>query len=84
MADNEIRNEISQLGKYKLIHHLTEEVKSANESTVAGIGDDAAATRSGGLLTVTANKLFVEHIHFDPSSIWGSSASPSPSPTFLR
>ena len=32
MADNEIRNEISQLGKYNLIHHLTEEVKSANES----------------------------------------------------
>ena len=67
MADNEIRNEISQLGKYNLIHHLTEEVKSANESTVAGIGDDAAATRSGDLLTVTANKLFVEHIHFDLS-----------------
>ena len=67
MADNEIRNEISQLGKYNLIHHLTEEVKSANESTVAGIGDDAAVTRSGDLLTVTANKLFVEHIHFDLS-----------------
>lgn len=63
--DDEIRNEISQLGKYKLINHLVEQTEIKHRTTVVGVGDDAAVTGSGDLLTVTATKMFVENIHFD-------------------
>lgn len=65
MEEENVRNEISQLGKYNLIHHLLDQIKIENESTVVGVGDDAAVSQFGDKLTVTANKLFVENVHFD-------------------
>ena len=36
------RTEIATLGEFGLIRHLTEDIKLKNESTLKGIGDDAA------------------------------------------
>ncbi len=66
MADSENnRNEISQLGKFNLIHKLTEGFPTEQASTVAGLKDDAIVTDFDGEQTVVASKLFVENIHFD-------------------
>ena len=34
--------DISKLGEFGLIHHLTDNIKIKNESTVKGVGDDCA------------------------------------------
>ena len=62
-----MRNEISQLGKYNLINKLTEDIEKQNDSTLVGVGDDAAVADFGGKQTVFASKLFLEHVHFDLS-----------------
>lgn len=65
MEDNSVRNEISQLGKYNLINHLTENCKPVNKSTVVGLYDDAAVSDFSKMQTVTASKMFLENVHFD-------------------
>lgn len=67
MDDNNVRNEISQLGKYNLINKLTDDIEKQNDSTLVGVGDDAAVADFGGKKTVFASKLFLEHVHFDLS-----------------
>ena len=34
--------DISKLGEFGLIHHLTDNIKTKNESTIKGVGDDCA------------------------------------------
>lgn len=63
MAEEDIRSEISQLGKYRLISHLMGHDEKNNPP--AHVIDDAMVTDTGGQLTVTAQKLFVENVHFD-------------------
>jgi len=41
------RTEISELGEFGLIHHLSKNVISVNSSTIKGIGDDAAVIDIG-------------------------------------
>lgn len=64
MFENKERTEISSLGEFGLIDHLTRNVKIINPSTLKGVGDDAAAIRPEGMLLVTTDML-VEGIHFD-------------------
>lgn len=40
--DNTTRTELSELGEFGLIKHLTQYVELVNESSVKGVGDDAA------------------------------------------
>ena len=56
---------ISQLGEFKLIEHLTKNVKLYNKETLKGINDDCAAIDSKGLITLISTELFTEKIHFD-------------------
>ena len=42
MFENTERTELSALGEFGLISHLSKHFTSKNESTVLGIGDDAA------------------------------------------
>ena len=37
--------ELSDLGEFGLIEHLTKDIPVVNKSTVKGIGDDAAVNR---------------------------------------
>ena len=57
--------QISDLGEFGLIDHLTKNIKLKHESTVKGIGDDAAVLNYKGKKTVVTSDLLLEGIHFD-------------------
>jgi len=64
MTENK-RTEISELGEFGLIHHLTEEIKLNNISSLIGIGDDAAVLDYSGKEVLVTSDLLLEGIHFD-------------------
>lgn len=57
--------EISTLGEFGLIRHLTENMPIVNESTKYGVGDDAAVLEYGDKQTLVTTDLLLEGIHFD-------------------
>lgn len=59
------RTEISTLGEFGLIEHLTGDLRNANETTVYGIGDDAAVLRYGDRETLVTTDMLMEGVHFD-------------------
>src|SRR5947208_8025284 len=59
------RTEISTLGEFGLIDHLTKNFEIQNASTIVGIGDDAAVIDHYGKQTVITTDTLVEGIHFD-------------------
>src|SRR6478672_3725206 len=63
MSEN--RTEITTLGEFGLIDHLTKNTEITNVSTIVGIGDDAAVIDHFGKQTVLSNDLLVEGVHFD-------------------
>ena len=62
---NGIRTEISSLGEFGLIDHLTKNIEIQNVSTITGVGDDAAVIDHFGKQTVLTTDLMIEGIHFD-------------------
>jgi thiamine-monophosphate kinase len=65
MLDNQSRTEISQLGEFGLIKHLTEQISLRNPSSVKGVGDDAAVISPGDKRVLVSTDMLVEGIHFD-------------------
>src|ERR1700704_1588667 len=63
MSEN--RTEISSLGEFGLIEHLTRNIELQNASTIVGVGDDAAVIDHFGKQTVISTDLLLEDIHFD-------------------
>lgn len=63
----EERTEISSLGEFGLIDHLTKSNETKNVSTVLSVGDDAAVIDHFGRQTVVTTDLLLEGIHFDLS-----------------
>jgi thiamine-monophosphate kinase len=61
----EDRTEISSLGEFGLIDHLTKNIEIQNASTIVGVGDDAAVIDHFGKQTVITNDLLIEGVHFD-------------------
>src|SRR5450631_3137483 len=61
----EPRTEISSLGEFGLIDHLTKNIEIRNASTILGVGDDAAVIDHFGKQTVLTTDLLIENIHFD-------------------
>ena len=59
------RTEVSSLGEFGLIDHLTKNNEVKNSSTILGIGDDAAVIDHFGKQTVISNDLLIEGVHFD-------------------
>ena len=57
--------EISTLGEFGLIDHLTNDFVSKNESTQRGVGDDCAVMNYGDKRTLVTTDLLLEGIHFD-------------------
>jgi thiamine-monophosphate kinase len=60
------KTDISTLGEFGLIEHLTKQFKIKHKSTLKGIGDDAAVIESKGPMVVSTD-LLVEGVHFDLS-----------------
>lgn len=67
MLENSSRTEISQLGEFGLIKHLTENISIKNSSTVRGVGDDAAVINytDTDKVTLVSTDMLVEGVHFD-------------------
>ncbi len=59
------RTEISSLGEFGLIEHLTKNIELQNASSILGVGDDAAVIDHFGKQTVITTDLLVEGVHFD-------------------
>lgn len=60
------RTELSSLGEFGLINHLAKQVELKNDSSVCGIGDDAAVIDyKNGRQTVVTTDMLIEGIHFD-------------------
>lgn len=62
---SEERTEISSLGEFGLIEHLTKNIELQNASSIIGVGDDAAIIDNFGKQTVVTTDLLIEGIHFD-------------------
>ena len=60
------RTEISTLGEFGLIEHLTSDITPVNAETLMGVGDDAAilSFKEGEEVLVTTD-LLMEGVHFD-------------------
>lgn len=59
------RTEISKYGEFGLIKHLTEKFKIENESTLKGVGDDAAVLDYKDKKVLVTTDLLLEGVHFD-------------------
>ena len=54
------RTEISSLGEFGLIDHLTQNNETKNASTILSVGDDAAVIDHFGRQTVISSDLLLE------------------------
>lgn len=63
----EERTEISSLGEFGLIDHLTAHNETRNASTIVSVGDDGAVIDHFGRQTVISTDILIEGIHFDLS-----------------
>ena len=69
MLENKSRTEISELGEFGLIDHLTKNIRLHQASTEKGVGDDAAVLDHAGKKTIVTTDLLTEGIHFDLSYV---------------
>lgn len=65
MFENIERTDISSLGEFGLINHLTKNIKLTRSSTIKGAGDDAAVLDFSGKKMLISTDLLLEGIHFD-------------------
>jgi len=59
------RTELSELGEFGLIRHLTRDIRLKNSSTLKGVGDDAAVLDYQGRKILVSTDLLIEGVHFD-------------------
>ncbi|MGC1203650.1 MAG: thiamine-phosphate kinase [Flavobacteriaceae bacterium] len=64
---NQQLTQLSDLGEFALIEHLTKNFKVKHKSTIRGIGDDAAVLNFNKKKIVVTTDLLVEGVHFDLS-----------------
>ena len=62
---NPQKTSISQLGEFALVDHLTKNFTISHESTIKGIGDDAAVLDFKDKKVVISTDLLIEGVHFD-------------------
>ncbi len=65
LEDNVKRTELSEIGEFGLIDHLTKQIKLKNKSTVKGVGDDCAVLNYGKKQALVTKDLLIEGVHFD-------------------
>ena len=52
------KTSLAELGEFGLIKHLTEHFKISQESTIVGVGDDAAVLDHSGLKTLVTTDIY--------------------------
>ena len=65
MKSENDETQISELGEFGLIEHLTKSIKIKNGTTIKGIGDDAAVLNYNNKKILVTTDLLVEGIHFN-------------------
>lgn len=65
MDEPKNRTELSELGEFGLIRHLTQNITLRNKSSIKGIGDDAAVISYKNRQTLVTTDMLVEGVHFD-------------------
>jgi thiamine-monophosphate kinase len=65
MSEKEVKKDLTKIGEFGLIHLLTNKIKLVNNSSVYGVGDDAAILDMGDKLTVVTTDMLTEGIHFN-------------------
>jgi len=63
--ENTTVKKLSDLGEFGLIKHITENIKLKHNSTVKGVGDDAAVLDYKDKKTLISTDMLTEGIHFD-------------------
>lgn len=69
MFENNSRTELSSLGEFGLIEHITKHIELTQESTIKGVGDDAAILNFKEEQIVVTTDLLLEGVHFDLSYV---------------
>ncbi len=69
MFENKERTDLGKLGEFGLIKHLTSHFKIQHESSIKGIGDDAAVLNFKNKQVLISTDLLLEGIHFDLSYV---------------
>lgn len=64
---NNSKTDLSQLGEFGLIDHLTKNFQITQKTTVKGIGDDAAVMNFDNNEVLVSTDLLIEGVHFDLS-----------------
>ncbi|MGR7812656.1 thiamine-phosphate kinase [Lacinutrix undariae] len=64
---NQQRTPLSELGEFALIEQLTKHFEIKQNTTIKGIGDDAAVLSFDSKQIVVTTDLLIEHVHFDMS-----------------
>lgn len=57
--------DISTLGEFGLIRHLTKDLKNTNKSTLKGVGDDCAVLSYPNKKVLITSDMLMEGVHFD-------------------
>jgi thiamine-monophosphate kinase len=65
MIEGKERTELSELGEFGLIDHLTRNIKTKRKEVIKGVGDDTAVIDAGTHFLLATKDLLVEGIHFD-------------------
>lgn len=60
-----VMTDISKLGEFGLINHLTKDIKPQNASTLKGVGDDCAVLSYPDSKVLVTTDMLMEGIHFD-------------------
>lgn len=56
---------IAEVGEFGLIHHLTDNIKLKNSSSIKGVGDDAAVLNYHDKQVLVTTDVLLEGVHFD-------------------
>jgi len=65
---NNSKTDLASLGEFGLIEHLTNSIKIKQNSTIKGVGDDAAVLALENQTLITTD-LLIEGVHFDLSYV---------------
>lgn len=65
MSKERKQTSVSELGEFGLIERLTKDIQITNESTVKGVGDDAAVLDYKDKQVVVSTDLLTEGVHFN-------------------